>query len=45
MSLKMKLIVDGKIVDGVFGAPVWSQIVNNFLVIRQKGGVVEIVEV
>lgn len=37
MHKPMELMVDGRIIDGRFGAPIWSQKSNRFLVIAQEG--------
>ncbi len=44
MDNKRKLLVDGKIVEGTFGAPVWSKEKNKFLVLKQEGNSVRLVE-
>ncbi|MGE0079432.1 MAG: hypothetical protein AB7S48_16345 [Bacteroidales bacterium] len=45
MNLHPRLIVDGKIMEGVFGAPIWSPKESKFMVIRQNNAIIEIVEV
>jgi hypothetical protein len=44
MHNKRKLLVDGIIVDGTFGAPVWSKAKNKFLVLKQEGNSIRLVE-
>src|SRR6056297_131139 len=44
MDNKRKLLVDGKIVEGTFGAPVWSNKKNKFLVLKQEGNSIRLVE-
>ncbi|MFP4556305.1 MAG: RICIN domain-containing protein [Bacteroidales bacterium] len=44
MDLKRKLMVDGKIIEGNFGAPVWSKEKNKFVVLKQEGKSVRLVE-
>ena len=44
MDTKRKLMVDGKIVPGNFGAPIWSKERNKFLVFKQEGNKVRLVE-
>jgi hypothetical protein len=44
MHQKRKLLVDGKIVEGNFGAPVWSKAKNKFLVLKQEGNSIRLVE-
>ena len=35
---KINLFVDGKIISGQFGSPIWSQAENKFLVIENNNG-------
>ncbi len=44
MDLKRKLLVDGKIIEGNFGSPVWSREKNKFLVLKQEGNSMRMVE-
>lgn len=44
MHVPRKLMVDGKIVPGIYGAPVWSAKSNKFLVLKQEDGRVKLVE-
>ena len=44
MHQKRKLLIDGKIIEGNYGAPVWSKAKNKFLVLKQEGNSIRLVE-
>jgi hypothetical protein len=44
MHEKWELIVDGKVVEGNFGAPVWSKNKQKFLTLKQEGNSIRIIE-
>jgi len=44
MNVKLQLILDGRIVDGNHGYPVWSNLSGNFLIIQERNGIVEMAE-
>ncbi|NHB67129.1 RICIN domain-containing protein [Perlabentimonas gracilis] len=44
MHEKWELIIDGKAVDGNFGAPAWSKKKQKFLALKQEGNTIRLVE-
>lgn len=44
MDKKLQLFVDGKVIPGTYGAPVWSESAKKFLAIESKGGTLQVVE-